>query len=93
MGEVAGGEVLAREAVEPGSEALRQIVDRFGPEVLLDDGQLDRNRLGEIVFDDAEARKRIQRLQAVTRFTRQAIDLSQHHIRGEAIGLVNHLVM
>lgn len=47
---------LAREVVEPGSTPLRQIVERFGPEVLDAAGYLDRTRLGEVVFRDSEAR-------------------------------------
>jgi len=43
---------LAREVVEPGTEGLRRVVERFGPGVLNDDGWLDRGKLAEIVFND-----------------------------------------
>ena len=45
---------LAREVVEPGTDGLAQVVGTFGPGVLAADGTLDRQRLGEIVFADAE---------------------------------------
>ncbi len=46
---------LAREAVRPGTRALRRIVDRWGVGVLMPDGTLDRAALREIVFaDDVE---------------------------------------
>jgi dephospho-CoA kinase len=46
---------LARRAVAPGTEALERIVDRWGPGVLLPDGELDRAALRDVVFrDDAE---------------------------------------
>ncbi|MCL4214193.1 MAG: dephospho-CoA kinase [Gemmatimonadales bacterium] len=46
---------LAREAVRPGTRALRRIVDRWGVGVLMPDGTLDRTALREIVFaDDVE---------------------------------------
>ncbi|RQP03987.1 MAG: dephospho-CoA kinase, partial [Paracoccus sp. BP8] len=48
-------DLLARQAVEPGSPGLRAIVERFGGGVLAPDGSLDRAALGRIVFDDAEA--------------------------------------
>lgn len=48
---------LAREAVLPGSQALKQIVKTFGEDVLLGDGSLDRKKLGQLVFADAEKRK------------------------------------
>lgn len=42
---------IAREVVEPGTEGFRRVVERFGPGVLKDDGWLDREKLGEIVFN------------------------------------------
>ncbi len=47
---VLDADVLARLAVAPGSAALAQIVDRYGPGILHADGGLDRRRLGEIAF-------------------------------------------
>ncbi|KRC62851.1 dephospho-CoA kinase [Agromyces sp. Root81] len=45
---------LARRVVEPGTPALAAIVEAFGAEVLHRDGTLDRAKLGERVFGDAE---------------------------------------
>jgi dephospho-CoA kinase len=50
---------VAREVVAPGQPALEEIVKTFGREVLLADGQLDRKKLGEIVFSDAEKRRQL----------------------------------
>lgn len=47
---------IAREVVEPGTDALARIVKEFGPTVLTVDGVLDRAALGGIVFSDATAR-------------------------------------
>ena len=46
---------LARAAVAPGTEALAHIADIFGPEVIAEDGSLDRARLGAIVFENPAA--------------------------------------
>ena len=54
---VIDADVLARQVVEPGTCAYRKIVRRFGPEVLLPNGQIDRKKLGEIIFNDARKRK------------------------------------
>jgi len=51
---------LAREVVAPGSEGLKEVVDAFGPEVLTEDGELDRPAMGAIVFADEEARRRLE---------------------------------
>ena len=52
-------DVLARAAVEPGSEGLRAVVSAFGPEILGADDALDRPALGRLVFADAAARERL----------------------------------
>jgi len=43
-------DVLAREAVEPDTQALKDIVKRWGKDVLKSDGSLDRGALRQIVF-------------------------------------------
>ncbi|NLG61270.1 MAG: dephospho-CoA kinase [Candidatus Cloacimonetes bacterium] len=53
---VVDADVLAREAVEPGSEGLQRVVAHFGPEVLQPDGSLDRAAMRDIVFRDEAAR-------------------------------------
>lgn len=55
---VVDADVLAREAVAPGSEGLAEVVEAFGTEVLAADGGLDRPALGAVVFGD-EARRRV----------------------------------
>ncbi|MFF2621375.1 dephospho-CoA kinase [Oerskovia jenensis] len=56
---VIDADVLAREAVAPGTVGLEEVVDAFGDGVLAPDGSLDRARLGTIVFGDDEARRRL----------------------------------
>jgi dephospho-CoA kinase len=45
---------VARDVVEPGQPAFEQLVERFGPEIVGPDGRLDRARLAELAFADAE---------------------------------------
>ena len=47
---------LARRVVEPGKPAYAAIVEQFGPDVVRRDGTLDRQHLGELVFNDEKAR-------------------------------------
>lgn len=51
---------IAREVVAPGTEGLSEVVGTFGREVLRPDGTLDRKKLGERVFGDPEARRRLE---------------------------------
>ena len=43
---------IARAVVAPGGPAYAEIVALFGPTILLPDGQIDRKRLGGIIFND-----------------------------------------
>lgn len=56
---VIDADVLAREAVEPGTEALRRIEELFGSDVIVN-GTLDRAALGRIVFGDAARRRQLE---------------------------------
>jgi dephospho-CoA kinase len=51
---------LAREVVEPGQPAYREVVAAFGPSVVDPDGRLDRRHLGDLVFADPAARVRLE---------------------------------
>ena len=43
--------------VEPGKPSWKLIVKHFGQEVLLPDGQINRSKLGEIIFQDDVKRR------------------------------------
>jgi dephospho-CoA kinase len=47
----------ARQVVEPGSPVLASLVQRYGAEILRQDGTLDRPQLGQIIFQDVEERR------------------------------------
>jgi dephospho-CoA kinase len=53
---VVDADLLARDAVAPGSDALARVSERFGASVFLPDGSLDRAALGRVVFADRAAR-------------------------------------
>lgn len=53
-------DALARRAVEPGTEALARIRERFGDGVIAADGSLDRAALRSVVFADREALARLE---------------------------------
>ncbi|KAL3836003.1 hypothetical protein ACJMK2_021458 [Sinanodonta woodiana] len=50
-------DLVAREVVEPGKTAWKKIRKTFGDVVFLEDGTLNREKLGEIVFGNSEKRK------------------------------------
>jgi dephospho-CoA kinase len=57
--ETIDADLLARNAVAPGTPGFDQVVERFGPEIL-NDGDLDRQKIGRLVFADADARRDLE---------------------------------
>ena len=55
-------DLLARAAVAPGTPALAAILARFGSEILDDRHELDRRKLGAIVFADESSRRDLERI-------------------------------
>ena len=51
---------IAREVVQPGQPALRQIVQLFGKAILTNNGELDRRQLRSIVFTDPGKRQQLE---------------------------------
>ena len=57
---VINADELSREVVQPDREGWREIVDAFGADVLQPDRAIDRQKLRKIIFDDPEARKKLE---------------------------------
>ncbi len=57
---VVDADVLAREVVRPGSPGLSEIIKTFGEGMLTSTGELDRRKLGRIIFSDAGKRERLE---------------------------------
>ena len=55
-------DLLAREAVEPGTPGHGAVIDRFGADVLAPGGELDREALASIVFADPAARRDLEQI-------------------------------
>ena len=53
-------DIVARQVVEPGKPAWKEIVGYFGPEVVLADDHLDRKRLSGMIFRDKNKRKKLE---------------------------------
>ena len=55
-------DLLAREVVRPGEPALEEIREEFGDRVIDQQGELDREALGEIIFSDESARETLDQI-------------------------------
>ncbi len=55
-------DIAARKVVEKGTGGLAEIVAYFGKDILLEDGTLNRAKLGEIIFRDKEKREKLNEI-------------------------------
>jgi dephospho-CoA kinase len=53
---------VGHEAFKPDSETWREVVNAFGKEILTPDGEIDRKKLGSIVFSDSQALARLNQI-------------------------------
>jgi len=53
---------VGHEAFKPDTEAWREVVAAFGRQILTPSGEIDRNKLGEIVFANPEALARLNEI-------------------------------
>lgn len=51
---VVDADQVARQVVAPGTDGLKKIVQAFGPKILTDDGRLNRQKLGRVVFNSPD---------------------------------------
>ena len=82
---VVDADELAREVVEPGSPALREIFDAFGGAVFGPDGQLDRKALGQLVFSDEGKRRQLEAITHPRIFERFQARTAAAQQRGETV--------
>ncbi|KAH0776092.1 hypothetical protein KY290_007503 [Solanum tuberosum] len=61
---VVDADVVARNVLKKGTGGWKKVVAAFGEDILLDNGEVDRAKLGQIVFSDLEKRQLLNRLLA-----------------------------
>jgi dephospho-CoA kinase len=81
---------LARVAVEPGTDALRQIRSRFGDGVLAPDGSLDRPALGARVFADPQERRALEAI--VHPVVAELREAAEQRIASSGARIVVHMI-
>lgn len=76
--DIIDADIIAREIVKKGEPALDEIVEEFGGDILLSSGELDRKKLGSIVFTNKEKLKNLNKIthKYITKIIMQ--NLSEH---------------
>jgi dephospho-CoA kinase len=73
---------VGHEAFEPNTQSWREVVDAFGKEILTPDGEVDRKKLGQIVFSDPEALNRLNQIVHPRIYTLVKARLEDYRRRG-----------
>ncbi|MFB9135996.1 dephospho-CoA kinase [Vibrio sp. AK197] len=60
--EIVDADVVAREVVEPNTIGLNALIERYGNEIILNDGRLNRKKLREIIFSDESEKHWVNQL-------------------------------
>lgn len=61
-GQIIDADQICRSLVEPGKPAWKEIVECLGSEIVLTDETLDRKKIAQIIFNDAEKKKRLEEI-------------------------------
>jgi dephospho-CoA kinase len=84
---VVDADAIAREVVAKGTPGLAEVLRAFGPEILDEDGALDRKKLGRIVFADPKKRKVLESITHPRIAARSMEELAALAQRGEPYGI------
>ena len=76
---------VGHEAFKPDTEAWREVVAAFGTEILKPDGEIDRNKLGEIVFANPQALARLNEIMHPRIYARVKALIEEYRQRGVGV--------
>lgn len=73
---IVDADAIARDVVKPGQPALAELVEHFGDSILGADGELNRGKLAEVAFADAESHEALNAIMhpAISAETAKRID-------------------
>ena len=91
--EVIQADAVGHEAYLPGTDGLRAVVEAFGEDVLTPSGEVDRKKLGAIVFNDAVAMKRLNAIMHPRMYRMVEERLEQFSRQGSEVAVVEAAIL
>jgi len=73
---------VGHEAFKPDTELWREVVAAFGRQILTPSGDIDRKKLGEIVFDNAELLRRLNQIMHPRMYDMVKVQLEEYRRQG-----------
>ena len=83
---VIDADTVGHEAFQPGTPAYQDVVEAFGDTILSQEGEIDRKKLGRIVFEDPQARERLNRIMWSRIW--EMIETRTNELRDRKVGVV-----
>ncbi|MFQ5925741.1 MAG: dephospho-CoA kinase [Dehalococcoidia bacterium] len=77
---------IGHQAYEPDTETWRRVIETFGRGILKENGEIDRKKLGEIVFSDPQALARLNEIMHPQMHSMMREEIER--LRGEGVGVV-----
>jgi len=84
---------VGHEAYQPGTEVWREVVAAFGREILTPDGNIDRKRLGGIVFSNAESLARLNQIMHPRMFEMMKARIEEYRQQGAKVVVLEAAVL
>jgi len=76
---------VGHEAFKPDSEGWREVVTAFGRQILIPNGNIDRQKLGEIVFGHPECLSRLNQIMHPRIYDRVKAQLAEYRRQGTRV--------
>ncbi len=73
---------VGHEALKPDTEVWHKVVAAFGKQILTPNGEIDRNKLGEMVFRDSKSLSRLNRIIHPRMYDRVKAQLEEYRRQG-----------
>lgn len=80
---VVDADEIARQVVRPGTAGLALVLSQFGPSVADSTGQLDRKKLGQLIFSDKEKRAQLEKI--LHPLIQQEVAIQRHNLEKKGL--------
>lgn len=84
---------VGHEAFEPDTEIWREVVDEFGKEILTPEREIDRKKLGPIVFADPDALARLNQIMHPRMFDMMKDRIAEYEKQGVEVVVIEAAVL
>ncbi len=90
---VLDADTIGQEMYSPGSAAWQKVIDEFGKAILFSDGSIDRKKLGELVFADPAALKKLNGILHPLMYLHMKNRLEDMKTRGTQIAVLEAAIL